>query len=259
MPDPTFHFIVVVDIEGFGKRTIPLQESLSAAMYEVVATAFGDVGVDWQSVVKLDRGDGILMLVPVSANSVTLAGRFVDALNEGLREKSRMFSAEHQMRMRVALHQGNCHQNANGWIGEAINTASRLVDSAGLRAALAAATTATMAFIVSDEIYRGVIRHGYRHIDPAAFAPVDIEVKELHERAWIQVPGYPFPPGVTPAAGPQAPPAATAAPTPAPTPAAPTGGGAIFHNAGAMNGDQFLGDKVMGDKFTGDKTVYGGR
>ena len=201
MPDPTFHFIVVVDIEGFGKRTIPFQESLQEAMYAVVRNAFSDVDRDWSSVVRLDRGDGIIMLIPVtSANSVTLAGRFVDALDEGLREKARMHSAEHRMRLRVALHQGNCQRTGNGWIGEAINTAARLVDAPPLRAALTSADDAVLAFIVSDEIYRGVIRHGYRHIEPAAFAPIAIDVKELHERAWIQVPGYPFPPGVTPAA-----------------------------------------------------------
>ena len=49
MPYPTFHFILVVDIEGFGKRTVPVQQSLRKAMYEVVQVAFEDTNLDWDA------------------------------------------------------------------------------------------------------------------------------------------------------------------------------------------------------------------
>ncbi|MFG1607683.1 hypothetical protein [Actinoplanes sp. NPDC049265] len=236
MPDPIFYSIVVVDVERFGQRTNPMQASLRAAMYEVVRTAFADVRRDGE-IVRLDRGDGIVMLVPTAtADSVTLAGRFVDALDRALREKSRMFSAEHQMRMRVALHQGNCLQDEHGWQGEAINTAARLVDAQELRDALAAAPDAAMALIVSDEIYRGVVRHGYRYIDPASFARITLAKKELHEDAWISVPGHPSPPLIrrperrSESSG----------------PAAPT---TTVYGPQVNNGDYVRGDKVGGDVY----------
>lgn len=236
MPDPTFYSIVVVDVERFGQRTNPVQASLRTAMYEVVETAFADVRREGE-VVRLDRGDGIVTLVPTStADSVTLAGRFVDALDRALREKSRMFSAEHQMRMRVALHQGNCLPDDNGWQGEAINTAARLVDAQELRDALAAAPDAAMAFIVSDEIYRGVIRHGYRYIDPASFARITLAKKELHEDAWISVPGYAYPPmgGQT---------------APRPEPHDPTGLAATAYGPQVSHGDYVGRDKIGGNVY----------
>ncbi|BCJ62795.1 hypothetical protein [Micromonospora endophytica] len=255
MPYPTFHFILVVDIEGFGKRTVPVQESLRKAMYEVVRTAFQDTHLDWESVVRLDRGDGILMLVPTTANSVVLAGPFVRALDAALREKARIYTVEHEIRMRVALHQGNCQQDADGWVGEALNTASRLVDAQPLRDALRAATRAQMALIVSDEIYRAVIRHGYRQIDPASFGAVPIEAKELREQAWIHVPDYPYPPGITP-------PAATTPPPQPPQqsasasqePQAGASGRPAAGNHLAFHGNVTVGQDIVG----GDKTVHGG-
>ncbi|WP_229074279.1 hypothetical protein [Actinoplanes sp. DH11] len=261
MSEPTFHFIVVVDIEGFGARTIPFQESLTDAMYDVVRTALTDVHIDPAAVVQLDRGDGIIMLVPTTAaNSVTLAGRFVSAVDDALREKARFHSADHRMRLRMALHQGNCHRKDDRWVGAAINTAARLVDAAPLRAALTAAPDAAMSFIVSDEIYQGVVRHGYRGMEPQEFAPVDLEVKELRERAWVQVPGRSYPPGI-PAAG--APPGRDAAaerdaadPDRDATDPDRDAAGTAPANTGTVSGGQFNGGfhgtYVGGGQFGGD-------
>ncbi|OJF10067.1 hypothetical protein [Couchioplanes caeruleus] len=248
MPDPIFHFIVVVDVEGFGRRKIPAQAALRKVMYEVVEQAFEDVKLEWDAVVRLDRGDSIIMLLPASSgNNVTLAGPFIRALDAGLREKGRMYTADHQMRMRVALHQGNCQRDETGWVGEAINTSTRLVDAPELRATLKKATASMMAFIVSDEIYRSVIRHDFRQIDSASFAPVQLHVKELHEKAWIHVPGYSYPPDV------EASPAVEERPAPPPPRRHGEGNG----NSGGFT---FHGDvHVEGDQFTGDKTVHGER
>ncbi len=255
MPYPTFHFILVVDIEGFGKRTVPVQQSLRKAMYEVVQVAFEDTNLDWDTVVRLDRGDGILMLVPTTTgNSVVLAGSFVRALDAALQEKARIYTTEHQLRMRVALHQGNC-QRQGRLGGEALNTASRLVDAQPLRDALQAAKRAQMALIVSDEIYRGVVKHGYRQIDPASFGEVQIEAKELHEPAWIHLPGHPYPPGIKPAAPPQPPPATPQQPqSGSQPPAAPASRQAEGGNHFTISGGVEVGRDFVG----GNKTVHGG-
>ena len=257
MPDSTFHFIVVVDVEGFGRRKIPAQAELRRAMYEVVGNAFEDARMDWHAVIRLDRGDGIIMLLPASSGTnINLAGPFIQALDAGLREKARMYTADHQMRMRVALHQGNCHQDNTGWVGEAINTAARLVDAPQLRTVLEKATGSMMALMVSDEIYRGVVRHDYRQIDSASFAPVHLHLKEVSERAWIQVPGRSYPPGIDTEPVGQA----------AGEPRFAEGGREKSsepdrHGQGNSGGFTFNNSDVLveGDQFTGDKRVYGGR
>ena len=95
-----------------------------------------------------------------------------------------------------------------------------------------------LAFIVSDEIYRGIIRHEYRFIDASTFRPVRLSRKELDTTAWVHVPGYPAPPGL--------PPAETAPPPKGPDPQPPVVASTHIH-----------GDQVFGDKFIGNKNVYG--
>jgi class 3 adenylate cyclase len=240
MAVPTFHAIVVVDIEGFGPRTNPLQASLRQAMYDVVREACAEVRIEWDTTVALDRGDGIILLVPPAASTVTIAGQFMRAVDAVLAEKAAIFSDAHRMRFRVALHQGLCQQDETGWIGEAINTACRLVDAQPVRDALTAAPEARMALVVSDEIYRAVIRHGYRLIDPAAFARVAINAKELvDETAWITVPGRSYPPGIAsehtpPATGPRPPIVANGQAT-----------GIVNNSSVTVHGDQIGHDKIV--------------
>jgi len=230
--------ILVVDIEGYGRRPNPIQASLRTAMYDVVRGAVADCHLPWDEFTALDRGDGILLLVPPATSPVDLAGPLIRALDEGLTEKARMFSAAHAMRLRVALHAGLVEEDTHGWVGEAINTTARLVDAQPLRDTLAAASRAHLAFIVSDEIYRGIIRHEYRFIDASTFRPVRLSRKELDTTAWVHVPGYPAPPGL--------PPAQTAPPPKGPEPEPPVVASTHIH-----------GDQVFGDKFIGNKNVYG--
>jgi hypothetical protein len=239
MAIPTFHAIVVVDIESFGPRTNPFQASLRRAMYDVVREACAETGISWESLVVLDRGDGVILLVPPATSVVTIAGSFVRALDAVLKEKAAMFSDAHRMRFRVALHQGLCQRDDNGWVGEAINTTCRLIDAQPLRDVLKAAPEAHMALIVSDEIYQNVISHEYRLIDAASFAPVVLSIKELAgEKAWISVPGRPHPPGLVDVA-PSGPPTQRRSP---PAPAGQSGGIANYGDT-TVHGDQVAGDK----------------
>jgi hypothetical protein len=240
MAVPTFHAIVVVDIESFGPRTNPFQASLRQAMYDVVREACAEARIEWDTTVALDRGDGIILLVPPATSTVTIAGQFMRAMDAVLAEKAAIFSDAHRMRFRVALHHGLCQQDETGWVGEAINTACRLIDAQPLRDALTAAPEARMALVVSDDVYRNVIRHGYRLIDPAAFARVGVNAKELvDETAWISVPGRSYPPGL---ASPRKPP--LSAPRP-PTVATGQTAGVINNGPTTVHGDQIGRDKIV--------------
>lgn len=201
MAAPTTHFIVVIDIEGFSQRSDPVQRSLRHAMYQVLTTAVEDAHLAWEDFQPQDRGDGVLMIVGTHVSPVTLAGEFVRALDVGLAEKAAMYSADHQMRFRVALHQGLAIPDDEGWSGDAINTAFRLVDAQPLRDTLSAAGRAQLALIVSDSFYQSVIHPGHRSIDRSTFVQVKLTNKNLVDFvAWIRVPGYPSPPKL-PSAG----------------------------------------------------------
>ena len=104
MAVPTFQAIVVVDIESFGARANPFQVSLRRAMREVIRGSCVQVHIDWDTVEALDRGDGLILLVPPATSTVTLAGAFVRMLDAVLKERAAMSSDAHRMRLRVALH-----------------------------------------------------------------------------------------------------------------------------------------------------------
>lgn len=251
MPDPAFHAVALVDVEGFGARPNPVQRQVRADLYEVVRTALAEAGLDPARIDQEDRGDGILMIDP-DVSVLKLAGRFVRELGDGLREKARTSAPIAQIRLRVAVHQGMCEYDGEGWVGAAVNTTARLVDAPQLKAALAAADRAHLALIVSGQVFDDVIKHDYRSVDSSTFERVTIDAKELRgEPAWIQVPGYTYPPGVTPAPE----------PSPAPKPPGPpretkkskrkdraTQSGIIFNNSTV---------DVRGD-IVGEKHVNGG-
>ncbi|MTE19441.1 hypothetical protein F0L17_09935 [Streptomyces sp. TRM43335] len=244
------HWIMVLDIENFSTRTDPIQRSLRGAMYGVLREAVGQAGLPEAEVVVEDRGDGVLMLIPATVSPVDLAGSLVRALDDGLAEAAAIFNEAHAMRFRVALHQGLVTRDGEGWSGDAVNTASRLVDAQPLREVLRAATGSRLVFVVSDEIHRSVIRHGYRTIDPAAYLPLRFRDKQgkLIE-CWVTVPGRPAPPGL---------------PVPSderPDGDGPAGGAARGADGGNGGGPAVPGgvtmwaEKVHGDQVGGDKNV----
>jgi class 3 adenylate cyclase len=241
MRPPTNHFVVVVDIEDFSQRSDPVQRSLRRAMYEVLRTAVDDAHLAWADFHPQDRGDGVIMLVESHVSPVSLAGELVRALELGLLEKSVMYSADHKMRLRVALHQGLASPDDEGWSGDAINTACRLVNAQLLRETLVEARRAQVALIVSDSFYQSVIRPGHRSIDPATFSRVTVTIKNLVDfPAWVQVPGYATPPNL-----PRTKHARTAPPTRPSEEPGPSGNSGVF-----INGN------VGGDVVNRDKHVY---
>ncbi|WP_225849497.1 hypothetical protein [Streptomyces sp. HPF1205] len=249
------HWILVLDVERYSTRSDPVQRSLRTAMYDVFTTAFGQAGLNGHGVVTEDRGDGVLVLVPPTVSPVRLAGPFVRALDEGLREKAAYFGPRHALRLRLAMHQGLATRDEYGWSGDAVNTASRLVDAQPLRDVLHAAELGHMVFAVSSSVYEGVVRHGHRGVDPAAYAPMSFRTKH-GERvgAWVTVPGYSAPPvpppaepGLEPGGGSDSGAGAAAdaregadrAAAPAPSPAS---AGPVFH-IGVARGDVVGHDK----------------
>jgi class 3 adenylate cyclase len=250
-PVANFYSLMVIDIENFSGRSNPVQTSLRAAMYEVMDAAAQDAHLPWDRVVTEDRGDGMLLVIPPDLSQISLAGDLVDALRDVLAEKARMYSAEHTLRMRVALHQGMVTRDVRGWSGDAVNFTFRLCDAEPLRVALRDTAGALLAFIVSDEFYQAVVRHGYRSIDTGSFAAIRFDAKNLPGiPAWVRVPGVPAPlmsDGPTRPPGPRSP---GGSPPPAIDPSVPapgSGGGMTIMVNGTVNGGIAGRDQNYGD------------
>ncbi|MEU0405970.1 hypothetical protein ABZ318_38380 [Streptomyces sp. NPDC006197] len=261
MPGEATHcWVVVLDIENFSSRPDPIQRSLRTGMYEVLREALVRAGLPADDLVIEDRGDGVLMIVPATVSPIVLAGPFVRALDDELKQKAVVYSTAHAMRFRVALHQGLAARDGEGWSGHAVNTACRLVDAGPLRDVLAAAASSRMVFVVSDEIYQAVVRHGHRSLDPAAYLPMSFRTKhgELIE-SWVTVPGSPAPPGLPEGAPDRPGPPEPDGPGTDDPRTAPGGRGEAAAGPGDQRPPSGAGisiGTVHGDVFQGNKTVH---
>jgi hypothetical protein len=72
---------------------------------------------------------------------------------------------------------------------EALDIAFRLLDSARVKKALKAAAD-LLILVISGDIYRTIVRHGYDGIDHGAFHPlIRVRIGGPRYPGWIHIPG----------------------------------------------------------------------
>jgi class 3 adenylate cyclase len=95
---------------------------------------------------------------------------------------------QRQLRIRVVVHAGEVHYDANGCFGEALDIAFRLLDAAHVKKALQAAAD-PLILVISGDIYRAIVCHGYDGIDQRAFyALVRVRIAGHRYPGWIHIP-----------------------------------------------------------------------
>lgn len=186
---PRHRSILAIDVEGSTRRTDPAKAHLRRSMYELLEQALNAGGLTRPYRDPLiDRGDGVLTLIhPVDqAPKTALLDTVVPTLGALLSAHNARNPAR-RFRLRAVVHAGEVSYDDQGCFGEALDVAFRLLDAEPVKRTLGA-TRAPMVLVVSDEVYRCVVRHGYDGIDPAAFSPLLIpRVAGLRRSAWIQV------------------------------------------------------------------------
>jgi hypothetical protein len=193
---PCHRAVVALDIERSTSRPDPVKAELRAKLYEVFDAALLDAGIRRQYRDPfIDRGDGILALIhPVDqAPKAALLKTVIPALNQLLTDYNASLPqasrAQRQLRIRAVVHAGEVHYDANGCFGEALDIAFRLLDATHVKKALQA-TADPLILVISGDIYRAIVRHGYDSIDQHAFHPV-VRVRIAGNRypGWIHIPG----------------------------------------------------------------------
>lgn len=196
-PEPVQRGILAADIEGFGRldRTDPIRVRLRHGLHELIKEALSAEGIAARRHTPLaDLGDGVLVLTDPGVPITGLLRLAVSRLATRLVQRNHDRPDNERLRLRVVIHDGKVLHDRQGYSGEAVNHAFRLLNADLVRAALRATRTTDLVVVVSDTVWEAVVRHGYPGIDPEEFQPVDIHVKETHARAWLHTSSPPVPP-----------------------------------------------------------------
>lgn len=175
----------------------------------------------------------VLIAVALISPEIALPVIFVGGAL-GVRARNRLASALTQVRVRLALHAGGILLDPVGTpIGHPLEVTARLLDSAPLREALAAAgPEAPVAVLLSPHFYDETVPHGHPGINAESFRRVTVLVKEYASDAWLWLPPEP-----------RALPALPPSPASAPNPDRPPPAGGISITVGRdMRGPIIIGD-----------------
>ena len=186
-PSAVHRAIVIVDVENFGDpaRTNAHQLAVRERMYETLRQSFDRAGIAWDACVAEDRGDGVLVLVLPEVPKSWLVIRVPIRLAEMLAVHNAGCQVMERIRLRMALHAGEVHQDAYGWAGVSVNRAFRLIDAPACRSALRD-SSGVLALIASEWFYDEVVQH-HPAAEPASFRQVHVAVKETDMTAWVRV------------------------------------------------------------------------
>jgi hypothetical protein len=192
LPDgPVHRLIFAVDIEGSTERNNVAKGQLRRILYELLGRALEAAGIAARHLEPYtDRGDSVLVLIkPHDEVPKTLVlGLLVPTLTALLAEYNASATRpELRMRLRAVVHAGEVHEDNQGFYGDDLDSAFRLLEAPRLKKALKEATAAPLVLIVSEEIFHGIVQQGY--LDDALFRPlVRVRVGPRQRQGWVHVP-----------------------------------------------------------------------
>lgn len=194
---PYYRAIVALDIESSTTRPNPVKGELRNKAYELFEEALCTAGIGKRYRDRfIDRGDGILALIhPVDQapkalllnEAIPLLGRLLAKHNTSLPRHS---LPQRQLRVRVVVHAGEVHYDANGCFGEALDVAFRLLDAARVKRALRESAD-PLVLVISGDIHDSVVRHGYAGLDDQSFQSlVRVNVAGRRYPGWVRAPEH---------------------------------------------------------------------
>jgi class 3 adenylate cyclase len=181
--------ILIVDIEDSDSRPDDVKWQHRCQLREMVSGAVADAGITPGQHEFGDTGDGLRVLFGPDVPKNRLIDPVVFSLVRRLEIYNRTSPPGALMRLRVVLDAGELRRDhENGvYFGSPFNEACWLADSDTLRKGLRS-TSAPLALMVSEEIYDGVVRHGYGRIRKEEYSSHVVPLKSRDVTAWLWTP-----------------------------------------------------------------------
>ncbi|RKN48412.1 hypothetical protein [Micromonospora endolithica] len=150
--------MLALDIEAFhgAGRDLAVRKRLRTAMRMIVERSLKGVPLHSRSQATiLDRGDGMMVLLPASVTPIDLLLRVVPHLAECLDSYNDEAEPTSVMRLRLVIHAGQAIFDDGGFIGDELTYTFRLLDSEMMRRRLAT-TAQPIALAVSSRVRQEV-------------------------------------------------------------------------------------------------------
>ena len=135
-----------------------------------------------------DLGDGALLLFDARTPKIRVLGAWLDAFHVSLQHCYER-SVDH-FQVRLAIHAGEVTPSLGDHSGADLDFTVRLTDAPIAKLVLARTPSASLAVVVSDIVYRQVVRHSAPSIDSTGYTAIAVQVKETNTSAWLHLPGW---------------------------------------------------------------------
>jgi hypothetical protein len=190
MAEPVNRTILLMDVEGFGSRDDVEQTVVRRMLYSVLQDTLTAAGVEPTMHRTEDRGDAVFVLVSPSVPKPRLLRALLTETPMRLHASNRLAGAGTQVRLRTVLAAGEVALDEyGGAVGADLVQAFRLLNAEGLRTALRE-SAGPMVLSVTDQVFRGVVRHGHLGIRPGDFWRITAPGKGREEEVvgWVHDP-----------------------------------------------------------------------
>lgn len=173
-------------IDGYQNYGPAEQAELTARLSGTLDRALRSAGVEPGMVWRQPRAGGEIVLLPVAVDAPAATPLLMRGLLAALqRDQGR--SPGVALRIRAACARDTVTQARSGYVGRAVVTVARLLDSPAAGAALAADRAALLAVIIADDLYRDVIARAEPGVPADWFRWVSVELPDQgwHGSGWV--------------------------------------------------------------------------
>lgn len=180
---------VALDIVGFGRRDSEDQARLRRRLFsavKVIRQRLISYGV-------LDRGDGVLVLLPGATDTMRLLGVALPDLANRIAAGNREPHGD-KMILRCVIHKGLAQRDRWGWVGEDVNLVFRLLDSRTLKLRLLRGDQRSpLTVALSEAVYRDAcdqtedeqaLQNRIKSSWHEALTRHTVRAKEFEQQAW---------------------------------------------------------------------------
>lgn len=187
---PFYRTIIILDVEGSTTRANRDKRELRRGLYGLTEQALETAGIVDKHLEKTDRGDGVLILIRPDDDvpKTVVLERLIPVLTRLLREHNAAAARpELCLRLRAVVHAGEVHQDKNGFYGDDIDVAFRLLEAPRLKRTLKEAPRSPLILAVSEEIYRSIVQQEYPDADRFQQL-LRVRVGRRYRRGWVEIP-----------------------------------------------------------------------